>query len=278
MTRVIQRVRKSPFVRRFTKTPEGVLCPHFYELVLSNGCPYACAYCYLQLTFRGKTGPTLFTNSWAAVEAALNASQPGVYNTGELGDSLAVCPPLLDSALGFFEDQTDKYLLLVTKSGNIEPLLKRHPSPQVIVSFSVNAALAAERYEHGAPSVSVRLAAARKLRDSGWRVRVRIDPVIVHLGLDRYEDLCKRVKRVAPERVTVGTLRQYPGLHNFSHLAPREGLAPSADGRLRYTEAVRIETYRQLASWLGSEPALCKETFEVWSTLGWEPAGCNCTE
>jgi len=277
MTPVLERVRKSNFVRRFDKTPSEVRCPHFYELILSNGCPYDCAYCYLKLTFRGKTSPTLFTNEWTEVLSELKQSGPGVYNTGELADSLAVCPPLLESALDYFSNCCSKYLLLVTKSDNISLLQDREPSTQVIVSFSVNSDQAAKVYEKGAPSPRQRLRAACALKKQGWRVRVRIDPVIPHTGLDGYRGLCEQVAELGPERVTVGTLRQYPGVHNFSKTAPRRGLQLSPDGRLRYPEQVRIDTYQQFSDWLGFKPALCKETYILWRKLGWRFMGCNCT-
>jgi len=65
------RERKSSFVKLFDKTAPQVMCPHFYELVLSNGCPYRCDYCYLRLTFRGNTRPTVFDNDWAGVQEEL---------------------------------------------------------------------------------------------------------------------------------------------------------------------------------------------------------------
>jgi len=111
----IRRDRKSKFVRLFDKTPPGVLCPHFYELVLSNGCPYNCSYCYLKLTFRGNTEPTLFQNGWEKVKAELDGISHGVFSTGELADSLAVIPPLLPKALDYFTAQNNKSLLMVTK-------------------------------------------------------------------------------------------------------------------------------------------------------------------
>ena len=70
---VTRRERKSKFVKLFDKTPPGVCCPHFYELVLSNGCPYDCSYCYLRLTFRGNTQPTLFVNGWEKVKSDLRS-------------------------------------------------------------------------------------------------------------------------------------------------------------------------------------------------------------
>jgi len=99
---ITRRERKSKFVRLFDKTPVEVKCPHFYELVLSNGCPYNCSYCYLKLTFRGKTNPTVFENGWDKVKAEIEDIPEGVFSTGELADSLAITPPLLSKELDFF--------------------------------------------------------------------------------------------------------------------------------------------------------------------------------
>lgn len=275
---ITKRERKSPFVKLFDKTPPGVVCPHFHELVLSNGCPYDCKYCYLRLTFRGKTKPVLFTNSWQQVEEELDAMPKGVFSTGELADSLAVIPPLLEQALDYFSSQGERYLLLLTKSTNIEILLNREASKQIIVSFSVNSLKAAQLFEKGAPDPLKRIEVAKQLKDRGWRVRIRIDPIILQSGIENYELICRELAEINPERVTIGSLRQYPGLFRFAPDAPRDGLMRSADGRMRYLLETRLKVYQQIKSWLGFQPALCKETEEVWQALGWQQIGCNCTE
>ena len=275
---ITQRERKSQFVRLFNKTPTGVVCPHFYELILSNGCPYDCLYCYLKLTFRGKTKPTLFTNGWEQVKTEIEAIREGVFSTGELADSLAVLPPLLSKTMDYFETLYNKFLLLVTKSVNVNILRSREPSRQIILSFSVNSISAAERFEKGVPSPLERLSVADEMIKLGWRVRIRLDPVILESDIDSYEDICKRLSYINPEMVTVGTLRQYPTLHNFAPNAPRIGMTRADDGRLRYTIDQRVMAYKQIASWLGFQPALCKETQEIWDLLDWRFSGCNCTE
>jgi spore photoproduct lyase len=273
----IRRDRKSKFVRLFDKTPPDVFCPHFYELVLSNGCPYNCSYCYLKLTFRGKTEPVLFQNGWEKVKAELDATGNGVFSTGELADSLAITPPLLPKAMEYFAIQDNKLLLLVTKSTNIEILRSCKPSPSLLVSFSINSISGAAMYETNAPHPHKRLEAAKELINLGWRVRIRIDPIMLECGLESYKPICKEIAAMNPERVTVGTLRQYPGLFRFLPHAPRKGLSKAQDGRMRYSISDRIDTYKQISEWLGSQPSLCKETNEVWNTLGWQFTGCNCT-
>jgi len=274
---VTTRERKSKFTRLFDKTPPGVVCPHFYELILSNGCPYDCSYCYLKLTFRGRTDPTVFHNKWDSVKAELDNIPKGVFSTGELADSLAIIPPLLPNALDYFVQQNDRFLLMVTKSINTGILQERKASKNLIVSFSVNSTPASSSFEASAPHPTKRLEMAKKMVESGWRVRIRLDPIILESGLAYYEDVCKQISAIKPERVNLGTLRQYPGLFNFLPNAPSKGLARCRDGRMRYSIEDRVETYKQIASWLGFQPSLCKETQEVWYKLGWKFEGCNCT-
>lgn len=273
----VVRERKSKLVRLFSKTPAGVRCPHFYELILSNGCPYGCSYCYLRLTFRGNKHPVLFSNPWEEVVRELEAVESGVFSTGELADSLAVVPPLLAPAIEYFRGQPSKYLLLTTKSCNVRLFRHLTPTPQVIVSFSVNAPEVSAELERLAPPPLARLKAAARLLEWGWRVRVRLDPVVWSGEPGGYRLICREIAALGPERVTVGTLRHYPGLFRFAPEAPRENLERAGDGRMRYPLPVRVYAYRKIAEWLGFQPALCKETDGVWDALGWKFYGCNCT-
>jgi spore photoproduct lyase len=212
------------------------------------------------------------------VRKELEAVGDGVFSTGELADSLAVVPPLLRSAVDYFRGQPGKYLLLTTKSCNVSFFKDLEPTRQVIVSFSVNAPDVAARYEKLAPPpLGARLKAAAKLLEWGWRVRIRLDPVVWEGDSPSYRRICREIAAVQPERVTVGTLRQYPGLFRFAPCAPRQNLHKAADGRMRYPVSVRLHAYRRIAEWLGFQPALCKETDDVWQALGWTFYGCNCT-
>jgi len=275
--KTIIRERKSKFVRLFDKTPPEVVCPHFYELILSNGCPFNCSYCYLKLTFRGQTRPHLFCNPWEEVQKELDNIPCGLFSTGELADSLAIIPPLLDPAIDYFSVQKRKFLLLLTKSANIRLLLKKDPTEQVIVSFSINAPKVWKMYEKGTPNPLLRLKAAKQLIETGWRVRIRLDPIVFNGIFNEYKEICKNIADIKPEMVTIGTLRQFPGLYRFASQAPREGLNKAPDGRMRYSIEQRVYVYSKIEEWLGFQPALCKETKEIWKKLKWKFQGCNCT-
>ena len=153
----------------------------------------------------------------------------------------------------------------------------RQPSPNIIVSFSINSESVSNRYEHLTPASEQRLIAAEELQNKGWRIRIRLDPIILENGLEGYEDICRTIAYLKPEQVTIGSLRQYVGLFNFAPNAPRQELVRASDGRMRYPIEARRRTYEQIAEWLGFQPSLCKETKQLWGLLGWQFNGCNCT-
>jgi spore photoproduct lyase len=273
---VVARPRKSGFIRRFDGTA-GLVCNQFYQLILSNGCPFNCRYCYLRLTLGGNQGPVIFTNPWLEVERQLEKIPTGVFSTGELADSLAITSPLLRPAVDYFRRQTDKFLFLTTKSTNIKALLEIRPTPQVWISFSVNAVKTWELFEKETPHPDERLAAAWRLKEAGWRVRIRIDPVIPEVGIGHYREVAQKVSALAPERVTVGLLKHFPRLPRGRREEPWKQLAESPNGIKRYPMHLKAGILTSLADWLGFQPAICRETPDLWEKLGWKSHGCNCT-
>lgn len=274
---VVRKARKSSLVRPCHQSLAGVVCNRFYELLLSSGCPFNCHYCYLQLTHGGDHGPVQFTNPWPEVEKQLDRIPGGVFSSGEWADSLATHPPLLSPAIAYFRRQQDKFLFLTTKSANLSPLLDMEPTAQVWVSFSLNAVPAWERFEHRTPHPYERLEAAQTLQEAGWRVRVRLDPIIQEIGLEHYRDIVERLRRLGPERVTAGTLRKLPGLPHWPKKPSPEGHYTAPNGVNHYPAPLRADIYRRLADWLGFRPGLCRETHDLWERLGWEVTDCNCT-
>ena len=91
-------------IRFFAKTPKEIVCPHFWEFIWGTGCSFrpACAWCYLQGTFRGDITPRFFEKeelekqleAWFNDVETLSChltdrpSDPQILVTGELADSL----------------------------------------------------------------------------------------------------------------------------------------------------------------------------------------------
>ena len=274
--------RKSKFIRLFNKTPKGVVCPNFWLLAWANGCPYHCSYCYLQGTFKGKTNPVVFSNFdklFKELKIWLEDPNPKILNTGELTDSLALTRTLMVKLIQKFAEQNKHKLLLVTKSDKVEEILGLNHNQQTIVSFSLNPQKIVEKFEADTPSTHQRLEAAWKVKKAGYRLRIRLDPMIpIKNWMELYEDLAKEINNLKPERITLGSLRFYPvvkaycrdkSVFNFD-------FEKSVDGRWRLKKDLRLKMYRFMLEKLKIKPvSLCKETVDVVKILGL-PQKCNC--
>jgi len=294
--KVLLRARRSRFVQIFRTTPAATVCPNFFVLAHANGCAFSphCRYCYLKSSFRHLGKTHVFDNLerlLAEVRAWIRRPRLESYvlNTGNLSDSLSLesFRPLMRHLVELFRAEAEAKgrrhtLLLVSKGGRRESaaLLRARPCANVIVSFSVNNPRAAARYEPGAPSVVERMRAARELKRKGWRLRMRIDPMILPYT---YAGVARQVRALAPERVTLGSLRAEPGLENYTEPGLFMGLEPPARtgfALARYPRKERLALYRQAIDILRDTCpiGLCEETRDIWKALRLRPAKeeCNC--
>jgi DNA repair photolyase len=286
------RARKSQFVQIFRTTPARTVCPNFYVLSHANGCRFKprCTYCYLMSSFWYLREDQAFTNVDKIVREirrwmGKHDLESYVLNTGNLSDSLTFedVRPLMGELFELFRQAEGKphTLLLVTKGGreHCRFFMETKPCANVVVSFSVNAPAAARKMERGAALVSDRLAAARALKKRGWRVRMRLDPLI--WGYD-YAGVIDAVRRLAPERVTLGTLRAEPGLLKMgaNGIFKELVLPDEPNGLARYSMARRLALYRPAVKALRQvcPVALCEEEAPVWDALGLDKEArlCNC--
>jgi DNA repair photolyase len=287
------RERKSRFVEIFRSTPTQTVCPNFYVLAHADGCAFTpqCSYCYLKSSFWYLSGAQVFTNinemlhevrQWIARDRL----ESYMLNAGNLSDSLTFEKrrPLMKKLVETFREAARgrrHTLLIVTKGGmrECEAFLETEPCENVVISFSVNHPEAARRHESGAAPVADRLKAAGALKKMGWRVRIRIDPMI--LGYD-YRPIAESVRRLRPERVTLGSLRSEPNLFRFVGNGLFKDIEHPTDGKGlgRYALEKRIALYRQAADRLLDicPVALCEEIPAVWDALGLDKQAkpCNC--
>lgn len=279
----------------FSKTPFDIVCPHFWELRWAFGCPFDCAYCYLQGTGHGNKTPKYrpINRVIEAIDKAFKdeyfLKHPSIFNSGELSDSL-MNPTNMKQITDFFETQGRHKLLLLTKSANVE-WLSQQTRKQTIASFSMNATEVSERWEHKAPLPQKRIEAAKQLAESGYEVRIRIDPIFpVENWQTHYENLVYSILSTLPSdpsRITLGTPRGLSKTLMFAKDKSWETIAftenPEYSGWGKKAPApVRKSIYTfffEKLQGLGlnkDKIALCKETKAMWQEMGLDYTKCQC--
>ena len=281
------------FFELLHKTPVNTVCPNFYLLDHARGCNFDCSYCFLRDPEYHNKRRHVFTDSprilaelrdWVGTDSL----EAYLANTGNMADSLTFekTRPLWAEMIEIMREHAEMRgrphtLLVVTKAGreSCGAFFAAKPCKNIIVSFSVNCPDAARDHESGAATPAERLAAARELQTRGWRVRIRLDPMI--LGYD-YSWVIDEIKTLRPERLTLGTLRADPSLLPVvSGLDIFHSLVELEEGAIwRYPLADRLQLYRQAVDRLAKTTSigLCEETPEVWRALGLDVDNktCNC--
>jgi spore photoproduct lyase len=123
-----------------------------------------------------------------------------------------------------------------------------------------------------------RIAALSRLSKEGFRVAVRLDPILYREGWEQaYRELLETLfNRVEPDEldfVILGTFRFPRGFdRTIEERFPnrdflREEFVEGPDGKFRYPRSLRTEVFRTLSDWLeqeGVQPDLCMEPGYVW--------------
>lgn len=295
------RIGDGSIVTLFDKTPppvspDDVVCPHFIELKWANGCNFDCAWCYLNGTFRFRPmGKKPYMKDLARVKGDIlqffsSVSKPALLNSGELSDSLVFennGGALSKHIIPMFLAQDRHKLLIVTKSADVGKVLRTNSQERVVVSFSVNAGKVAKKWERKAPGPAARLKAARKLHEAGYKIRIRLDPIVpIECWEKEYKAVIDEIFRnLRPERITLGSLRGLQSTINFSEdKSWTEYLDDKSNWGKKISFDKRYELYRTLIDYLKDEHkfgqiSLCKETVGMWERLklDYQRMKCNCT-
>lgn len=280
---------------------EGNTCPNYWHFSPYGFCPYGCKYCYLAGTQGVKFSPTvkIYVNLPEMVEEidsiTLKLGKPTAFYLGKLQDALALDPLTAYSIVlvPFFAEHPYARFTLLTKSTNINRLLKLEHKGHTILSWSLNPPEVSEIFEENVPSIEERLEAMNKSALAGYPIRVVIMPIIPLKGWqDIYSKFVRRLVNTIPlQRLTLGGICSYKAAralmenklgsdNTISINLERVGLP---DGRSRYSTSLRDEMYKtiiKVAQELrpGLEVALCLEEDKLWKSNGLESniGRCNC--
>ncbi len=300
---LVQQVGDGSIIKRFDKTPlphqpQDVVCPHFLELKWAYGCPYKCAWCYLQGTLRllpTKTKPMVkdYKRIESHVEAFFdetvnNGYSAEILNSGELADSLMWEndeSPFSEFVISLFGTQEKHRILFLSKSDRVDNIVQLK-SDRVVPSFTLNAHAVASQWEYGAPSVKKRIEGAKNLFDCGYSVRIRIDPFVPIADWEgEYKRLIDDIfSQFKPERITLGSLRGLISTVNNAHdktwveyLSEYSNWGKKIDFSTRYLMYSTIIDYLK-NNYAYYDIALCKETRKMWEDLSmdYKEIKCNC--
>jgi len=295
------KIADGSIITLFDKTPppagpDDVVCPHFVELKWANGCNFDCAWCYLNGTFRFRPmGKGPYMKDFDRISKDLRTffsevRKPSLLNSGELSDSLVFegnGSALSKHIIPMFKGQDRHKLLIVTKSANVGKLLRTDSQERVVVSFSINATKVARKWEKKAPAPLARLKAARKLAEAGFKIRIRLDPIVPIEGWEKeYKAIIDAIFRnIKPERITLGSLRGLQSTINFSEdRSWTEYLDDKSNWGKKIGFDKRYEIYDAIIEYLWEtykfdRISLCKETVGMWErlSLDYRRMKCNCT-
>jgi spore photoproduct lyase len=298
-------------VDQFTIRDDRIVCPEFERLKLaSNGCYYNCKHCYLKATYRALY-PTITVRvqydliKEKIIKRVAQAEKPIMFNSGELADSLSL-EHLTGAAREFiplFATLENGYLFMLTKCANVDSILDLDHNGHTIIAWSMNNAEVSRRFEIGAPCFEDRLEAAYKVQQADYPLRIRLDPLLFFIGWkEAYEETIRvMLRKVQPERITLGTLRFEGGFYNLrnsllstgddlqefiDHMEPMfepkvfAGSKRPKYGKYSFPAKKRIELFTyiidQIRAYSECPIALCKESAEVWDSVGLDRSRCNC--
>jgi hypothetical protein len=102
------------------------------------------------------------------------------YLLNDAADTLALEPEwgCFRALTEYFGRLEDRYLIIHTKSANVDFTLDLPHRGRVVLLWTVTSPRAAEVFEPGAPSTEERLRAARKCQEAGYPIRLKFKPII----------------------------------------------------------------------------------------------------
>ena len=236
-----------------------------YNLVnLGFGCRFECEYCFLQQyqNLHAVLLPANVEEFLAKIDGA--KFRAGLFDrprigSGEFTDSLVFDDLTQYSAqiVPFFRARPHLQFEFKTKSTNIGGLLAAGGCENVVAAWSVNAGPITQDVEHFTPNLTARLQAACEVVRAGYRLGFHFDPVVIYEGYQ--QDYARTVQEMADTLphdkiawISVGTLRFSRELKKriemrFTKNRILDGeFLLDFDGKMRYSQAQRIEAYQFL--------------------------------
>ena len=184
------------------------VCRTCWRLHFQNGCVHKCRYCSLGgllVTMVNVEGyiehldALIKSNPWQETflledDAEIVCLEPELGCTGEI--------------IEYFGTLEDKYLIIHSKSANVDWMLDLEHGGRTIVVWSISGPTQAREFEPVAGSTEERIDAAQRLQEAGYAVRYKFKPIIPMRGWreEAAETVRMIFERTDPDIVTLCVL------------------------------------------------------------------------
>ncbi len=282
------RVNKGSFIKPW-ESPATIVGRDEWCLTPVEGCPLDCSYCYLQ-DYLDRPLVQFFVNQTEMPDHIRGFLEnppeepPHFFSLGELSDGLFLEPIThsVPKVWDVFRDSRAK-LEVRTKSHHVHGLENTlEPHPNGVFTWTLSPEGLDQRHEMLTAPLEDRLTALKHMNRNGFRVAVRIDPILLEDNwFERYAGLVEKVdKYISLDDLTfllLGVFRFPKGFdrtmeRRFSNRNfLRDEFAEGPDDKLRYARFRRTNVYRRLSSVIrdyGGDPTLCMEPEYVWEDAG----------
>lgn len=157
---------------------QGRVCQTAAEIHCAYGCPHRCAYCHTTPTFH--IACDLETLAGELPSLFEKYPRQKLWKFDNWTDTITLEPEYGASVLfiPLFADTTDQFLMLYTKSDNVEHLLDLPHGGQTIICWSLSGLSQSREIELGAPDMYERISAMEQCQNAGYTVRARISPIV----------------------------------------------------------------------------------------------------
>jgi len=266
---------------------DGV-CQSAYEIHSIYGCLHACQYCHVGTILN----VMLNLEEWSdRLRQQFQRWDQRLYKYDNQSDTLLFEPEYGASRLlvPLFAETKNRYLLLYTKSDNVEHLLELEPKGHTLINWSLSSDKVSRTIEIGAPILERRIQAARRCQEASYRVRFRISPLVPIRGWkEDYGNMLDLLFRtLRPDLITMDVLG-WMTADSLKDCMDRDCLDEGAlaalctnpqgppfspHGKQLFHHGFREEAYRFLLKEIRGHDAqvpvsLCMETPDMWKALG----------
>jgi spore photoproduct lyase len=193
---------------RMYRREHNYVCQSGWEVHSAYGCLHACDYCFVPSYFNIMLDIDELADRLRSFGETIPEQK--LFKFDNYTDTIPLEPEYgaSETLVNMFADWQDRYLLLYTKSDNVEHLLNLDHKGKTLVSWSLSCETSAREIEKKTPSPDERIKAMEQCQAAGYPVRARISPTIpVRDWRTEYATLIDRLlQRVRPEVITIDVL------------------------------------------------------------------------